>query len=160
MHYWDKLKSLQIQSLQRRRERYQIIYVWKILEKLVPNIENQIIERNSSKRGRHCFQKTIKRSPYQNLRSHRSQYYGVKLFNCIPKKIRNMKDYSKEKFKNALDKYLKLIPDEPQIPGIQLRTNSNSILDMIKCVSNVMLPVKIKFQEIINCIICSKIVEI
>ena len=128
MHYWDILKSLQIQSLQRKkRERYQIIYIWKILEKLVPNIENQMIERNSSRRGRYCFQNTIKRSPYQNLRCSSLTINGAKFFICIPKKIRNMKDCPKENFKNALDKYLKLIPDEPQIPGYtaERRTNSN-----------------------------------
>ena len=110
------------------------LYVWKILKKLVPNIENQIIEQNSSRRGRHCFQNTIKRSPYQNLRCLSLTKNGMKLFNCIPKKIKNMKDCSKEKFKNALDKYLKLISDELQIPGYtaERRTNSNSILDYDK----------------------------
>ena len=110
------------------------IYVWKILEKLIPNIGNQIIEQNSSRRGRHCFQNTIKRTPYQNqmLITHNKWYEAFQLH---PKENQEQ-DFSKEKFKNALDKYLKLIPDEPQVPGYtaEMRTNSNSILDMIKCV--------------------------
>ena len=36
--YQERLSNLQIYSLQRRRERYIIIYVWKILENLVPNL--------------------------------------------------------------------------------------------------------------------------
>ena len=36
--YWERLSKLKLYSLQRRRERYRIIYVWKILEELVPNI--------------------------------------------------------------------------------------------------------------------------
>ena len=36
--YQERLSNLKIYSLQRRRERYIIIYVWKILENLVPNL--------------------------------------------------------------------------------------------------------------------------
>ena len=37
-HYWDRLKLLQLFSLQCRRERYLIIYIWKIIHGLVPDI--------------------------------------------------------------------------------------------------------------------------
>jgi len=37
LDYWKRLKSLGLMSLQRRRERYDIIYMWKILNGLVPN---------------------------------------------------------------------------------------------------------------------------
>ena len=40
LSYWDRLSKLCLYSLQRRRERYISIYVWKILEGLVPNISN------------------------------------------------------------------------------------------------------------------------
>ena len=36
--YSDRLSLLRLYSLQRRRERYCIIYVWKIIEDLVPNL--------------------------------------------------------------------------------------------------------------------------
>ena len=35
--YWERLKLLKIQSLQRRRERYAIIHTWKILNNLTNN---------------------------------------------------------------------------------------------------------------------------
>ena len=38
---WDRLSHLKLYSLQRRRERYAIIYVWKILEGHVPNISGE-----------------------------------------------------------------------------------------------------------------------
>ena len=38
MDYWNALPKLGLYSLQRRRERYQIIYTWLILESKVPNI--------------------------------------------------------------------------------------------------------------------------
>ena len=37
LNYWEKLKTLKLYSLERRRERYRIIYTWNILEKNVPN---------------------------------------------------------------------------------------------------------------------------
>ena len=36
--YADRLSMLKLYSLQRRRDRYTIIYVWKILESIVPNL--------------------------------------------------------------------------------------------------------------------------
>lgn len=40
--YWVVLKYLRLFSLQRRRERYHIIYTWKILEDLIPNINGSV----------------------------------------------------------------------------------------------------------------------
>ena len=37
MTYWDRLKHLKLQSLQRRRERYIIIHTWKILNNITDN---------------------------------------------------------------------------------------------------------------------------
>ena len=37
MSYEERLKHLNLYSIQRRRDRYQIIYLWKIIEKFVPN---------------------------------------------------------------------------------------------------------------------------
>ena len=37
LNYWERLKKLKMNSQQRRFERYRIIYIWKILEGLVPN---------------------------------------------------------------------------------------------------------------------------
>ena len=37
LNYWDRLKKLNIFSLQRRREKLIIVYIWKIKNHLVPN---------------------------------------------------------------------------------------------------------------------------
>ena len=57
LDYWKQLQALKINSLERRRERYQIIYVWKILEGLVPNLSgsSKIEPRLSDRRGRSCY---------------------------------------------------------------------------------------------------------
>ena len=38
LNFWERLKALNMYSIQRRMERYKIIYIFKILEKLVPNV--------------------------------------------------------------------------------------------------------------------------
>ena len=40
LDYWERLKVLKLYSQERQRERYRIIYVWKILENLVPPIQH------------------------------------------------------------------------------------------------------------------------
>ena len=52
--YQERLSNLKIYSLQRRRERYIIIYVWKILENFVPNLVKPLQFYVSDRRGRLC----------------------------------------------------------------------------------------------------------
>ena len=40
MNYWERLVHLKLMSLQRRRERYTIVMMWKILHNVVPNCCN------------------------------------------------------------------------------------------------------------------------
>ena len=52
MNYWSALSKLELYSLQRRRERYQIIYLWSILESKVPNI---LTDSGSTSIGEKCW---------------------------------------------------------------------------------------------------------
>ena len=55
--YWERLKQYHLYSLQRRRERYRIIYVWKILEGIVPNLSGRgrVKDKQSLRFGRVCL---------------------------------------------------------------------------------------------------------
>ena len=55
--YWDRLRLFNLYSLERRRERYRIIYVWKMLEGMVPNLSGngKIIPKTSLRFGRTCY---------------------------------------------------------------------------------------------------------
>ena len=53
-NYWVCLKKMKVYSLERRRERYRIIYIWKILENLVPNPNGQINSTTNTRLGRFC----------------------------------------------------------------------------------------------------------
>ena len=59
--------------------------------------------------------------------------HGLKLFNKMPKHIRDMTAVDIEQFKSILDQFLSNVPDEPQIIGYTKyrRTSSNSLLDMV-----------------------------
>ena len=119
--YWERLKCLRMNSEQRRLERYKVIYVWKILQGLVPNCGIEESESQTSARlGRRCKIPQLKKKSnpaVQKLRDSSFQVTGPKLFNCIPKWLRNMKTLTLDEFKEKLDCVLASVPDEPRIGG-------------------------------------------
>ena len=142
--YWEQLIKFHLYSLQRRRERYRIIYVRKILETICPNVsltdDSKITITSSTRRGRKCYLTSInKKVPIylQNIRQSSLSIHGSKLFNALPKYLRDTTGCSVDKFKKRLDWYLKHVPDEPLIPGYTAyrRADSNSLLDMITTIS-------------------------
>ena len=146
LNYWERLRKFNLFSLQRRRERYQIIYVWKILEKIVPNVG--IEDRISTRTMRTCIVPAIKRDApkkIQTLRESSFTVHGTRLFNCIPRCLRDMSGQSVSVFKRNLDRFLRLVPDEPLIPGYTAmrRADSNSLLDLKGVFNNIAFEVEI-----------------
>ena len=97
-NYWDRLSQLNLYSLQRRRERYRIIYIWKILENQVPNIacggDSGIMKLHSeeSRNGRTCQIPSLNfNAPpkINHLREGIQINHGSQLFNALPKDLRN-----------------------------------------------------------------------
>ena len=136
--YWTQLKKLHLYSLERRRERYIVIYIWRILEGQVPDLTfGKIYSINEGSRlGRKCSSPSVKSnatSEIKNIRHAGLSVKGPRLFNILPVELRNLCDITVEEFKRELDRYLTSIPDEPLIPGYTAmrRTDSNSLLDMI-----------------------------
>ena len=64
---------------------------------------------------------------------------GVIIYNSLPESIRNIND-DLDKFKFELDRYLKLLPDQPAVPGAvpaardMYGAPSNSIVDWARIV--------------------------
>ena len=135
MSYWEQLKSLKLYSLQRRRERYIIIYIWRILEGQVPNLESTpVLSRWHQRRGRECLVPAVSNSASPLVRQARFSSIairGPKLFNCLPQTIRNISGCDTESFKRALDGFLSGIPDEPPVHGYTQyrRCDTNSLID-------------------------------
>ena len=146
--YWECLKKMKIYSLQRRRERYRIIYIWKILEGMVPNPNKKVVSSYNARRGRLCVvQNLMNTGTLSTIYDASLAVQGVKLFNSMPMQVRNMTNVPVEKFKKVLDHHLATVPDEPQICGYTAsrRADTNSLLDMQKYAESVAGP--IVFQD-------------
>ena len=117
MNYWERLERLAMNSEQRRLERYQIIYVWKVIHGLVPNCGIKWTECEE-RRGRMCeIRPNRGKSQAQNLRRQSFQVAGPKLWNCLPKNVRNFRGTQID-FKETLDRFLSKVPDEPKADGL------------------------------------------
>ena len=129
MNYWERLKHLKMNSEQRRIERYKIIYVWKVLERLVPDANLVLANTESDRVGRKCKIPPLKLRE-RKKREESFQVAGPMLFNCLPKEIRNLTKVGVQEFKEHLDCFLSSLPDEPKIGGaIPLNAEkSNSII--------------------------------
>ena len=141
-NYWVRLKLLKMNSQQRRLERYRITYTWKALEGLVPDCGIRTKNNPESRNGRECeVPSIVKKSSarVKSLREKSLQVHGPKLFNCLPKSIRNITKCDVDTFKEKLDLYISVIPDQPAIGGlIPATTNqhtlkpSNSLIDQVR----------------------------
>ena len=136
--YWQRLKHYHLYSLQRRRERYRIIYTWKILEGIVPNLpdRSKVFTKQTFRTGRLCVippTPTFTKNRLQRLREGSFCVNGPKLFNTLPSNLWNMTQVSQMDFKNKLDKFLWTVADEPLIRGYTAgrRAESNSLQHMI-----------------------------
>ena len=137
LDYWERLQSLKLYSLERRRERYIIIYVWKIIENLVPNLRTEISTYWTDRQGRLCKIPPLKsRDGIRTIRENSLAVRGPKLFNKLPQHVRNIMGTSLEVFKGALDKVLQQVPDEPGCHGYAGRrsANSNSLVDQLQAI--------------------------
>ena len=62
--------------------------------------------------------------------------HGAHIFNLMPKKLRNENSGDFELFKNHLDIFLAMIPDQPTTAGLARAASSNSLLDQVPLVQN------------------------
>ena len=96
--YSEALKELNLYSLERRRERYIVIQVWKMIEGLVPNLNNtptsSLLQQTSinQRRGRTLQVHKLAATPshLQQIKRQSVKCFGVKLFNSLPKYVRNI----------------------------------------------------------------------
>ena len=117
LSYTERLAVLKLYSLQRSRERYIVIYVWKILEGLVPNLYPPICSKTSDRRGRTCISSHINVGRLGTLEYNSFRWCAIRLFNQLPLFVRNTTVCSIHSFKKQLDSYLSTVPDSPCLPG-------------------------------------------
>ena len=59
------------------------------------------------------------------------QVKGARLFNLIPRDLRDKKNVTVDTFKSGLDEWLSTIPDQPTSPGRQRAAITNSLIDQV-----------------------------
>ena len=128
--YWGRLKALRLQSLLRRRERYIIIHVRKLLHNKVPNDIGMEFSYNERLGRRAKLQKLYGRAKTSSKTLYDASFAftGPNLWNAIPKAA-NTQD-KLESFKVHLGKFLDTIPDCPPTAGYTA-ANNNSIIDWL-----------------------------
>ena len=135
LSYWDRLNALNLRSLQRRRERYIIIYVQKILLKLVPNCG--LLFRENQRTGLYAEKpRLLTASPtyIKNMRADSFQVVAPTLYNLLPASLRRTSDCVNPllSFKTQLDKLLAKIPDQPTVSGLCRAAESNSLVHQVQ----------------------------
>ena len=90
MPYHEQLKSLGLYSLQRRKESYCIIYIWKIIEGLAPNFSNPITSTFSGRRARSCVISHVNVGRIGTLAYNSFRWHSICLFNSLPIHLRSI----------------------------------------------------------------------
>ena len=127
MNYWERLAHLGLYSLQRRRERFKILAIWKIQKGLSPNHYN-IVFRNSPRHGP-TAERPIGKASRKGVNTKIFNGFtssAIGLFNATPSWVKSMETF--EGTKSALDKFLSKIPDRPPTKGYP-RENTNGLMD-------------------------------
>ena len=119
-------------SQERRRERYLIIFVWKIAMGMVQGYNLEF--SYSARRGWTAIPKSVVSTAPACVRRARESSLavkGVSLFNLCPRGLRDMASSHQDRFKQNLDTWLSEIPDQPTLPGCQRAAASNSLLHQV-----------------------------
>ena len=126
LNYYERLSALDLMSLQRRRERYIIIHMWKILNGKAPALS--ITFRDPSRLGIQAELPPLShvaRQANQSLYDGSFAMTGPALWNALPANLHTISKF--ESFKSDLTKYLMSIPDLPPVHGYPSSGN-NSIV--------------------------------
>ena len=136
LDYWDRLASLMMYSQERRRERYSILFIWKIAQQLVQGYKVNFLTNPRRGKLAEVYPLQLHVAPVvRKAREGSLNVKGAKLFNLIPKELRDMTG-TVDQFKAGLDEWLSTIPDQPTVAGRQRAANTNSLLDQVQYAQN------------------------
>ena len=126
--YWERLSRLKLQSLQRRRERYIIIHMWKLLHNLVPNDLNVEFYHRERLGWRARIPVLFERSRQSSKTIFDASFAvnGPKLWNILPKSVNSA--VTLDSLKVHLGAFLESVPDCPPTSGYTA-ANANSMLN-------------------------------
>ena len=125
---WERLEFLDLQSLQRRRERYVLIHMFKIWKGLAPNgpgFDFRDTPRSGPRAVIPKFNHRAQRSA-STMFENSFSVHGAKLWNTLPKGAKEAG--SVDELKVVLGEHLRGIADRPPTRGYSCITG-NSLLD-------------------------------
>ena len=134
-------KSLQSKEKKRTIPNHiHLVYYWRIE---VPNFNYEdgnggFYSYMNLRLGRKCHLKSVN-IKHRNIWKGCLSDSGPRLFNILPKYLRNTTNYSKLAFKLKLDRFLQDVPDEPLLQNYYLcfrRADSNSHVEMMRDVQD------------------------
>ena len=129
MDYWQRLSALSLYSQERRRERYQIIFLWKVAQGLIEGYSANFIQND--KRGRLMVMAPLCTKVPAAVRKAREaslQVRGAGLFNCLPRDIRDLLTGTPEIFKIRLADCLSRIPDRQLLTSVPGRITVSTLM--------------------------------
>ena len=131
--YWGRLKLLNLMSLQRRRQRYMLIHVWKTIQGIVPNSANLVVQQHARLGVR------IVPPPYpyraESLRA--NQFHcsfgprAAHLWNRLPAAVNLCATLGQ--LKSSLGKFLEGFHDRPPVRGYPSLPNDLSPQCAVLC---------------------------
>ena len=139
-NYWERLNKLKIYSLQRRRDRYQILLLYKMIIGIHPCIGFNYSDIKYSERRNLTItpiHNKGKRTWVKTLRGNFFATRAIQIYNYLPVNMRMLEDNDLPSnlqvthFKTKLDKWLHTIPDEPTYADRHTAATSNSIYDQV-----------------------------
>ena len=131
LNYWERLSSLNLMSLQRRRERYVIIHMWKVYHKAVPNTSGITFMSPSRLGIKAKVPPIVKSSSLRNQSLYDNSFavVGPRLWNILPSHLHHIAEL--QQFKTKLTEFINQFPDRPPVSGYCC-ANTNSLLDWSK----------------------------
>jgi hypothetical protein len=129
---WERLAQLSMYSQERRRERYQIIFIWKLSQGLVKGY-NLPFQQNK----RSCLLATVPpmaaNSPaaVRKAREASLPVNGARLFNLIPRDLQDMTGVTVDTFKAGLVGWMSTLPEQPTRPVRQRAAITNSLIHQV-----------------------------
>ena len=142
LNYWQRLEKIRLFSIQRGNERYKLLFLWKAMNGMVPDIGVKRVYD-----GRRGYVITIPPltgsvNSVKTMREKSLPISAAKLYNSLPYYIRDYEGDDYKTFKAMLDEFLSSIPDEPSVPGLSTSNQntdsrpSNSIIDWSRNMRN------------------------
>ena len=130
LSYWNRLRKLELLSLQRRRERYILLTMWKILNRKFPN--STVKFKPLPRLG---YQTVIpgivpnSRTGVQTKYDNSFSVIGPTLCNALPSQLITIE--SQGAFRRRLTNFTSSLPDNPSVSGY-IRANTNSLPEVVR----------------------------